>query len=145
MSNGHNIQLIEIPEWSDLKSIIDNNSNYKYDHALKDDIQELTVIVRQSEEFAYFTKVKYNTTSYTEYITFYADKATNGINSGIPIIWEYKGSPVVSVEGNIPKMITTEMETDDLLFSILLELKKINIHFEILTDQNIKNSDIREV
>ena len=83
---------IEIPAWSDLKSIIDANPNYKYDYATKDDINELTVIVRQSNEFTYTTRIKYGTSDYTDFVNNYAGGVSRGTDSAISVTTTFSDS-----------------------------------------------------
>lgn len=92
MASSITPQTVEIPAWSDLKSIIDSNPNYKYDHATKDDINEIVVLVRQSNEFIYFTKIKYDTADYTDYIDNYASGASRGTDSTINVSTTFSDS-----------------------------------------------------
>jgi hypothetical protein len=137
-----NKKFIEIPAWSDLKAIIDDNSDFKYDHALKDDINELIVVVNQSRLINYYTRIKYSTADYTEYMTFYANKAERGEDSGILIDWEFEGLQLVQTEGTQPKLFMTDSGMEGLLLKILIELKKMNLQFELITDLNIKDYDL---
>ena len=85
MASGSTPTTVEIPEWTDLKDIIDNNPNFKYDHALQDDINDLIVRVRQSNEFIYFTRIKKDTADYDDYMNNYAGGAARGDDSAISV------------------------------------------------------------
>ena len=49
-------EAVLIPEWTDLKSLIDANPKFRYDHVEREDVNELIIRVRQSNEFTYYTK-----------------------------------------------------------------------------------------
>jgi len=46
------------------------------------------------------------------------------------------------VEGGQREVITSDDNTQDLLEQILKELKKLNLHLSLLTDENITNKEI---
>jgi len=91
-ASGSIVQSIEIPKWLDLKAIIDANPKFGYDHALKSDVSDLTVRVRQSNEFTYYTIIKYGTADYDDYINNYADGASRGVDSAISVTTTFSDS-----------------------------------------------------
>ena len=48
----------------------------------------------------------------------------------------------VSTEGSIGKMIVTDITAESLLGNILKELKKMNLHLSLMTDADIKNTEV---
>jgi hypothetical protein len=48
----------------------------------------------------------------------------------------------ISTEGNIQKMNVIDETQNGLLKDILKELKKMNIHMQIITDNEIKNMEV---
>jgi hypothetical protein len=75
-------------------------------------------------------------------MTFYANKAERGEDSGILIDWEFEGLQLVQTEGTQPKLFMTDSGMEGLLLKILIELKKMNLQFELITDLNIKDYDL---
>ena len=92
MASGSTPNTVEIPEWTDLRDIIDNNPSFKYDHALKDDINDLIVRVRQSNEFIYFTRIKKDTADYNDYMDNYAGSVARGTDSAISVTATFSDS-----------------------------------------------------
>lgn len=82
-NNG--VETVEIIKWSELKSIIDTNPKFEYDHSDNIAIQERVVVVRQSREFSYFHRLKVDTADYDDYTDNYAAGATRGTDSTIHV------------------------------------------------------------
>jgi len=56
----------------------------------------------------------------------------------------FQQSPIVN-EGNRSLVDTMNFESDILLAKILDELKKMNLHMSLMTDTDIKISEIEEI
>lgn len=48
----------------------------------------------------------------------------------------------ISTEGGVEKMNVVDVSTEDLLMNILKELKKMNLHLSLMTDVDIKNTEV---
>ena len=46
------------------------------------------------------------------------------------------------IEGGQPKIVVTDDNSQQLLTDIIRELKKMNLHMSIMTDNNITNQEI---
>jgi hypothetical protein len=85
MKSGNIIGSVELRKWSEIKSVIDNNPKFEYDHSDSAGIQERVVIVRQSREFAYFHRLKVDSSDYDDYTNNYAAGATRGTDSTVHV------------------------------------------------------------
>ena len=83
---------IEIPLWSDLKTLIDGNPKFTYDHAIANDVNQLLISVRQSNDITYFTWIDTGTSDYTDYINNYAAGASRGVDSAINVTTTFADS-----------------------------------------------------
>ena len=52
------------------------------------------------------------------------------------------GSSAISKEGNFNQISTSDENSRQLLNDILIELKKVNLHLSILSDNNIKDEEV---
>lgn len=53
----------------------------------------------------------------------------------------YIPNPTIT-QGGVAKVNSTDTTTADLLRDVLLELRKMNIHMQLITDEEIKEGDI---
>ena len=58
------------------------------------------------------------------------------------ILIDEDGNVIPTLEGNIAKIQVNDMEVVQLLGDILKELKKMNIQLSLMTDTEIKNTDL---
>ena len=58
------------------------------------------------------------------------------------ILIDEDGNVIPTLEGNIAKIQVNDMEVVQLLGDILKELKRMNIQLSLMTDTEIKNTDL---
>ena len=53
----------------------------------------------------------------------------------------YQTSPVV-IEGSQPKAMVSDMGSQQLLTDLVKEMKKMNLHMSLITDDDIENTEV---